>query len=192
VCARAHARTHVHERTRTFALTRAGGACCGVRERGSAAGTSRSVGPLAGGTRTWWRRCSRTAPMRTRRPRTGAAAGRYFRRRSACCRAGRGRPGRHRCNAVLDAHRPTHEHARTHEWKDACCACASVYLPSYAYRIAPSYAYGSACTCAHTRARTRSLEHDPQSDERTHTHAHAGASTHPHACARTRTRSTAQ
>jgi hypothetical protein len=48
-----------------------------------------------------------------------------------------------RACSVLDARTPTHEHARTQEWKDACCAYAWVYLHMYARACAHT------CTRAH-------------------------------------------
>jgi hypothetical protein len=72
--AHTHIPTHTHRR---LALRRA-------RERVSAAGGRRSIGPLSSATRRLWRCCLRMAPTFTRRTIPGAAAGRYLGQRSAC------------------------------------------------------------------------------------------------------------
>jgi hypothetical protein len=78
-----HARALAHKRThaRLNAPTAHAAVCARAR---SAAGPRRSISPRRTGTRTWRRRCSRTAPTCTRRPITGAAAGRCFGQPSAC------------------------------------------------------------------------------------------------------------
>jgi hypothetical protein len=172
-CARASSRTNTDTRTNahahvpTYTRRRARAALC-ARAR-STAGTRRSMRPLPKGTQTWWRRCSRTAPMCTQRTLTGAAAGRYFGQRSACAApAVADRDGIDATHIGMHAH--TQTLTRTQKWKDACCAYASVYLPSYAY--------GSARACAHTCARAHACAHTSRSPTSARAHSHAGAVTH--------------
>jgi hypothetical protein len=136
------------------------------RERVCTAGTRRSMKPLTTGTRRLRRRCLRTAPTCTRTTMSsGAAAGRYFGQRSACAVAGRGRPGRDRCNAVLDAPTGTRAiHSITHARIDVA-VCMRLDTHTFA------------STKAHARTRAQQRAAWPK---RRRSHARECARAHSH------------
>jgi hypothetical protein len=131
------------DRTLVCASTRA--AVC-ARAR-SAAGPRRSIWPQSQGTRSWWRRCLRTAPTCTRRTITGAAAGRHFGQRSACAApamADRDGTDATQCSTHRRTRaRLTHAHTCVHR-------CGDLHATRHAHRCAHRG------TRTYTRGATRS------------------------------------
>jgi hypothetical protein len=184
---RAHARTrthtHEHTHTRTFPLTRFDRlALPCVRERVAPQADAAPFGRFRKyASTTWRRRCSRTAPTCTRGPIPGAA-GRSLLRATVGVR--RGRPGRDRCAAVLDA--PTHTraiHSRTHTRIDvAVCMRLNTHTDARTKaRIDISiFIHQNTHTReTHIRLHTCARAH-PSTHIHSHTHRHTHRHTHTH------------